>query len=63
MMEQINHSIACSVDNCAFHAGNQAYCTLNSIKVGCCAAEVVACDNTECASFKARGKSRSCGCR
>lgn len=62
-MDHINHSIACSVDTCAYHAGNQAYCTLNSIKVGCCTPEVTACDNTECASFKAGSRGRSCDCR
>lgn len=62
-MDQINHSIACSVDNCAYHAGNQGYCTLNSIKVGCCTADPHSCDNTECASFKDGGKrSKNCGC-
>lgn len=58
-MEQINHSIACTVKNCAYHAGNQGYCTLSSIKVGSCAPEVTQCDNTECASFKA-GRSKCC---
>ncbi len=57
-MEQINHSIACSVNNCAYHAGNQGYCTLDCIKVGCCTPEVTQCGNTECASFKAGGKSK-----
>lgn len=60
-MDKINHSIACSVDNCAYHAGNQGYCTLNSIKVGCCTADPHSCDNTECASFKDGGKrSKNC---
>ncbi len=58
-MDQINHSIACSVKSCAHHAGNQGYCTLNSIKVGCCTPEVTQCDNTECASFRA---GKNCGC-
>lgn len=55
-MEKINHSIACSVKNCAYHAGSQAYCTLNAIKVGSCCSEPHSCDNTECASFKDGGK-------
>lgn len=61
-MEKINHSIACSVDTCAYHAGNQGYCTLNSINVGRCAPEVHNCDNTECASFKDSGRGR-CDCK
>ena len=51
-MDQINHSIACSVETCAFHAGNQGYCTLRSIKVGSCSPDVRTCDKTECASFE-----------
>ncbi len=57
-MEQVNHSIACSVNSCAYHAGNQGYCTLNTIKVGSCTPEVTCCDNTECASFKAGSKNQ-----
>ena len=31
-----NNSIKCSVNSCAYHCGEQNYCTLNEIKVGCC---------------------------
>lgn len=51
-MDQVNHNIRCSVSNCAFHAGNQDYCTLREIKVGCCTAKPTSCDCTECASFE-----------
>ncbi|MFQ7451896.1 MAG: DUF1540 domain-containing protein [Flavonifractor plautii] len=30
-----NNSIKCSVNSCAYHCGEQNYCTLNEIKVGC----------------------------
>ena len=53
-MEQINHNIQCSVNTCAHHAGEQDYCTLRSIRVGCCAAQHKSCDCTECASFQMR---------
>ena len=47
-----NNSIRCSVNRCAYHCGEQNYCTLNEIKVGCCDANVTNCANTECASFQ-----------
>jgi hypothetical protein len=50
-MDKINHSIKCSVNNCAHHASAQNYCTLNEINVGCCTAKPTSCDCTECASF------------
>ena len=46
-----NNSIKCSVNSCTHHCGEQNYCTLNEIKVGCCDANVTHCANTECASF------------
>ena len=55
-MEKINHSIKCSVDECAHHAQSQNYCTLNEINVGCCSPKATSCDCTECASFaKSKG--------
>ena len=51
-MNQINHSIACTVDTCAHHAGKESYCTLDCIRVGGCTPEVTRCSNTECASFQ-----------
>ena len=51
-MDQINHSIACSVENCTHHARGRNYCTLNEIQVGCTTPNVTACDCTECASYK-----------
>ena len=47
-----NNSIRCSVNRCAYHCGEQNYCNLNEIKVGCCDANVTNCANTECASFQ-----------
>lgn len=60
-MDKINHSIECNVTSCAYHADNKDYCTLNTIKVGCCGdSRPKSCDCTECASFKSAG--RGCGC-
>ena len=47
-----NNSIKCSVNSCAYHCGEQNYCTLNEIKVGCCDSNVTNCASTECASFQ-----------
>ena len=57
-MEQINHNIACSVENCAHHAGSRNYCTLREIKVGCCTPQVTSCECTECASYEKRGRAK-----
>lgn len=63
-MDKVNHNIECSVNTCTHHAGEQNYCTLNTIKVGCCGAiNPKSCDCTECASFQSDTRSRkSCGC-
>lgn len=58
-MDKINHSIECNVTSCAHHANDRNYCTLNTIKVGCCGdSRPKSCDCTECASFK----TGNCGC-
>lgn len=49
-MENINKSIECSVNSCAYHRDH--HCTLNAIQVGCCDANVGKCEQTECASFR-----------
>lgn len=53
-MEKINDNIQCNVNTCTYHAGAQDYCTLGTIKVGCCDPQPKSCDCTECASFKAK---------
>jgi len=47
-----NTSIKCTVSNCAYNNTASSYCTLDSIKVGCCASNPTKCEGTECASFK-----------
>ena len=48
-----NPSIACTVENCAYHCKGQDHCSLNEIKVGCCnSAKATDCASTECASFR-----------
>ncbi len=50
----VNSSIRCSVNSCAYHAQGRNYCTKNEISVGCCnSTNPTSCDSTECASFKA----------
>ena len=46
-MDQVNQNIRCSVNNCAYHACNQDYCTLQAIKVGCSTAQPTSCGCTE----------------
>ena len=55
-----NNSIKCSVNSCAYHCGEQNYCTLNEIKVGCCDPTVAKCDQTQCASFHLGDHGASC---
>ena len=52
--ERANRSIQCSVSNCTHHCGEENYCTLNEIKVGCTAgsAQPTNCKETQCASFQ-----------
>lgn len=49
-----NQSIACSVNECAYHAASEDYCTLDKIKVGKCDCDTCTCADTECGSFKAK---------
>ena len=60
-MNGINEHIACTVNNCAHHAQDKDYCTLNSIKVGTHEANPTQIECTDCESFDM--KSSSCGCK
>lgn len=52
-MDKMNHNIKCNVATCHHHAGQQDFCTLNAIQVGCCDDPTPQkCDNTKCASFR-----------
>jgi hypothetical protein len=58
-MDKLNHNIKCNVTTCHHHAGQQDYCTLNTIQVGCCnTPKPQDCDCTKCASFCTGG----CNC-
>ena len=50
-----NPSIACTVENCAYHCKGQNHCSLTEIKVGCTGAKATDCAATECASFRLGG--------
>ncbi len=54
-MDKVNHSIKCSVTNCAYHNHTEDYCTLNEIKVGCACDtnRPTNCKETQCVSFQA----------
>ena len=51
-MENINKSIECSVNSCAFHNDPHNCCSLEAIKVGCCDNKPTRPEGTECASFE-----------
>ena len=50
-MEKANHSIQCSVKQCAYHCSEQDYCSLNSIKVGTHEQNPDMKECTDCESF------------
>lgn len=53
MNNNVNSSIKCSVNNCAYHARTQNYCTKSEISVGCCGTnQPTQCGSTECNSFR-----------
>ncbi|MEY8338349.1 DUF1540 domain-containing protein [Lachnospiraceae bacterium 62-35] len=46
-----NPCIECSISNCAYHAQNENYCTLDKIKVGTHEANPTMKECTDCESF------------
>ena len=53
-MENINRSIQCSVDQCAFHCRDCDYCSLDKIHVGTHEPDPSAEQCTDCQSFSAK---------
>ncbi|MBQ3600090.1 MAG: DUF1540 domain-containing protein [Lachnospiraceae bacterium] len=49
-----NASIACSVNECKYHASNADYCTLEKIHVGKCDCNTCKSEDTECGSFQVK---------
>lgn len=47
-----NKSIACSVQQCAYHCGQDNYCSLNSIQVGTHESNPTMKQCTDCMSFE-----------
>lgn len=47
-----NKHIECEVKQCAYHAKNENYCSLDKIKVGTHEANPTECKCTDCESFK-----------
>ena len=56
-----NHSIECTVTQCANHATDANYCALKAIKVGTHEKNPTACQCTDCESFVLGSKSGCCG--
>lgn len=52
MVNGKNECIECSIKNCAYHAQDVDYCTLNSIKVGTHEANPTKKECTDCESFQ-----------
>ena len=46
-----NECIACTVNNCAYHAQKENYCTLNKIQVGTDEMNPTKAECTDCQSF------------
>ncbi len=53
-----NHSIECSVKQCAHHCGNVNFCALDSVRIATHEANPTECKCTDCESFRAND---SCG--
>ena len=52
MRENPNHSIRCTVRNCAHHCGEAQYCALDSIQVGTHEENPTQIECTDCESFR-----------
>lgn len=58
-----NSSIGCTVNNCAYHAQKENYCTLDKIMVGTHESNPTQKECTDCDSFKMKSDCGSgCGC-
>ncbi|GAB1475879.1 hypothetical protein MASR2M70_07110 [Bacillota bacterium] len=49
-----NHSIQCSVSQCAHHAGSDNYCALSQVRIGSDEPNPKDTKSTDCESFKAK---------
>ena len=47
-----NQCIECTIDNCAYHAKSEDYCTLDKIRVGTHEMNPTKKECTDCESFK-----------
>ncbi len=47
-----NECIACTIDNCTYHAKSEDYCTLEKIQVGTHEKNPTKKECTDCESFK-----------
>ncbi len=58
-MNKENKSIACTVNNCSYHAQDVDYCTLDKIQVGTHESNPTQVECTDCESFKLKSE---CSC-
>ena len=54
MPKKANFAVRCNVNSCAYHCGDQSYCSLNAIQVDACENCGSGCpaDESMCASYK-----------
>lgn len=58
-----NHSISCTVKQCANHAKSCEYCALDKISVGTHEQNPTVCQCTDCESFVLDAQeAKNCGC-
>ena len=55
-MNKENKSIACTVNNCSYHAQEVDYCTLDKIQVGTHESNPTKVECTDCESFKLKSE-------
>ncbi len=51
-MDEINKSIACTVNDCKNHCKNRNFCSLDKIEIQSHKANPNACENVDCKSFE-----------
>ena len=55
-MDKKNESIACTINNCRYHAQAEDYCTLDKIQVGTHESNPTSKECTDCDSFDYKSK-------
>lgn len=59
MENKENKCIACTVNNCSYHAQSEDYCTLDKIQVGTHEENPTQVECTDCQSFELKSECKS----